>query len=428
MHGLLKVQCMIMKFKSLIKSKCLYLFKVGMVFIPTLSFKIAFLQIPFQLSHLTRIDLEVPYQDGIDEIFLDWDGDNIIYTSDFFYNSSNNELIIYHKKISDIKFKNAYTIHLKSYVNNLPSNFYIYDLAYNFRDSVIAIIANRGLIFYEINTRETSFIYSNPDLAFNEVFYHAHSNSFLLNALYFFHPNDVKNPEAIYRIAYNLESNQYQMITENIHLPELPYSMLISQFMDVDSLIVLTAIFEGSIYQLDHSLKKVASYQISSAFNPPYSVDSLFYYRKNSEHKILFQKIKIHDEKVERIEKIFTTGNYIIVLLKPQNEVGFNQRTCLIVKYENQIFRQISKFSINYSSKPFTLFNLFNFTTDDKILFRKNQIAICTINFNNDLVVSKNSNKIKIKNIRKYTDMIYDENPKLVNTYALYVSNWSITE
>ena len=190
---------MTMKLKLLTKSnELLFILKVGTMIgfiIPTF-FIDAYLQYPIQFSKTIRLDLEVPYQDGVEEVFWDWDGDNVIYTSKFFYQPSSHTLTIHHKKVYDASFKQTYNINITDFINN-ASIFFMYDMAYNYHDSVIAIIANRGLILYKLKSEKIHYIHANQDTSFTQVFYNQPSNSFILHSLFFYHTNDVKNPEAL---------------------------------------------------------------------------------------------------------------------------------------------------------------------------------------------------------------------------------------
>lgn len=421
---------MTMKLKLLTKSnELLFILKVGTMIgfiIPTF-FIDAYLQYPIQFSKTIRLDLEVPYQDGVEEVFWDWDGDNVIYTSKFFYQPSSHTLTIHHKKVYDGSFKQTYSIDIADFIRN-SSTFFMYDIAYNYQDSVIAIIANRGLILYKLNSDSKLIIHANQDTSFTQVFYHQPSNSFILHSLYFYHTNDVRNPEALYRLKYDVMKKDYTLLKYSFDFPELPYSLLISQFMDVDSLIVLTNLFQHQVTILDTNFKSLIVYKLGDAFSPPYDPDSLFIYRKNNMHKQIFQRLKLYDANIERIEKIYTTSNWIFVILKPNQSVEFDRRDCIILKTENEKISLVKRFSINYRTKPYTFMNLYNFTTDDHVVFRKNKIAVCTLNYADDLVIDKNSQKVRIKNTKKYTNFLYEENPKFRPTYALYVSDWSITK
>jgi len=418
-----------MKLKLLTKNNQRLLVKVGImisIIIPTFLLN-AHLQYPIQFSQLIRLNLDVPYQDGIEEIFWDWDGDNVIYTSKFFYQPSSHTLTIHHKKIHDESFKQTYSVNLAEFIRN-SSTFFMYDIAYNYQDSVIAIIANRGLILYKLNSDSKLLIYPNQDTSFTQVFYHPPSNSFILHSLYFYHPNDLKFPETLYRLKYDVMKNDFSLLKYSFGFPELPYSLLISQFMDIDSLIVLTNLFHHQVTILDTNFKSVMVYELGGSFIPPYDPDSLFIYRKNNMHKMIFQKLKLYDPNIERIEKIYTTSGWIFVTVKPKQVVDFDKRNIIILKMENDNIRLVSHFSINYRSKPYTIFNLFNFTTDDRIYFRKKKVAVCTMNYGNDLQFNHKSQKIQIRNIKKYAHAMDEENPKFQPTYALYVSDWSIAK
>jgi hypothetical protein len=417
-----------MKLKLLTKNNQRLLVKVGImisIIIPTFLLN-AHLQYPIQFSQLIRLNLDVPYQDGIEEIFWDWDGDNVIYTSKFFYQPSSHTLTIHHKKISSPTFFKTYRIDVSN-VFTKKKTFFMYDLAFNYQDSVIAIIANRGLVLLEMNTNQTLYIPSDLDTSFCNVFYHAPSNSLILHSLYFYHPNDVKNPEVLYQVKYDVKHNNYTLIKYPIHFPELPYSLLISQFMDVDSLIILTNMFQHQITVLNTAFQPLINYSLGEKFNPPYHIDSLLIFRNNMQ-KLIYPRLKLYDFHIERIEKVYTTSGWIFVTVKPKQVVDFDKRNIIILKMENDNIRLVSHFSINYRSKPYTIFNLFNFTTDDRIYFRKKKVAVCTMNYGNDLQFNHKSQKIQIRNIKKYAHAMYEENPKFQPTYALYVSDWSIAK
>lgn len=377
---------------------------------------------PQSFRFYKKVDTTIPYDPDIENIFWDFSSQlDLIYTSTQWNNEQSKQLKIAHKKLNDDTFYREYIL---DYQGVGIEKLYITDISFNYLDNVIALIHHRGLLCYEINTNEVAYFKSNPDTAIAEIYYHPFSNAFIAHSLYFYHPHDVKNPERIYQIRYNSDSNQFEIISRPIKYPNLPYTILIGKFLDVDSLIVLSHVLENSFSVYHSNLEHSRTIQLAPQYPPCYHPDSMLHYRFNGP-KLLYLTLKKYDKEIERIEKVFTFSDYVLVVVKPLGVIDFNKRKLIISKYDsiNHTIDVVRMVDIIYNKK-FTWSNFYNFTTSDKIIFRKNYIIKTFVNLNNDFVVTKNG--FSIKNYARNSKLLSGEaeNNKVLY-YSFYVSQFN---
>ncbi len=206
--------------------------------------------------------------------------------------------------------------------------------------------------------------------------------------------------------------NKYGLFTNYIDFCKLIYNSKITK------LVLEKLIFSGSldIFNINRSI----------LFD---NIRKILYIIKSNNNNLYFKQLSLFKKKniidsymYKEINKSIPSLNYINILNKEKESLGFYLTDHPINKYVNIIKKKINFISINkICSIKNNLINIFGLITDIKFIFTKNNNRICILNLDDN---TGNIDILIFKNIyNKYYSILDIYNIIIVNGYLKYQNN-----
>ncbi len=206
--------------------------------------------------------------------------------------------------------------------------------------------------------------------------------------------------------------NKYGLFTNYIDFCKLIYNSKITK------LVLEKLIFSGSldVFNIDRSI----------LFD---NIKKMLYIIKNNNCNLYFKQLSLFKKKstldsymYKKISKSIPSLNYISILNKEKESLGFYLTDHPINRYINIVKKKINFININkiYSTKN-NLVNIFGLITDIKFVSTKNNNRICILNLDDN---TGNIDILVFKNIyNKYYFILDVHNIIIVNGYLKYQDN-----